>query len=114
MVDQGTRTLWVGDLEKWMDESHLFSYFQHTGHCTQVKVLRDKNSNQSIGSGFAEFTSHAMAKHVIDTHNGQPIGYFPGNFSYGYSSLMAELETGVVYASPKETRESGSRVMSEL
>ena len=74
----GQRTLWVGELEKWMDESHLYTMFQHTGHCTQVKILRDKTTNESINSGFAEFTSPDVAKRVIDTHNGQPISFFPG------------------------------------
>lgn len=67
------KTLWVGDIEPWMDEIYLLSMFAHTRDVVQVKVIRDKSTGLSAGYGFVEFQTHEAAKRVLETHNGQPV-----------------------------------------
>ena len=55
------RTLWIGDLGYWMDETFLYNLFAATGTVTSVKIIRSKTTNVSEGYGFIEFTSHEAA-----------------------------------------------------
>ncbi|KAF7840635.1 polyadenylate-binding protein RBP45 [Senna tora] len=64
------RTLWIGDLQYWMDENYLYTCFAHTGEVASVKVIRNKQSNQSEGYGFIEFFTRAAADRVLQTFNG--------------------------------------------
>ncbi|XP_066373388.1 uncharacterized protein [Miscanthus floridulus] len=65
------RTLWIGDLQYWMDENYVFGRFANTREVQNVKLIRDKNSGQLQGYGFVEFTSRAAAERVLQTYNGQ-------------------------------------------
>ncbi|CAL5014782.1 unnamed protein product [Urochloa decumbens] len=65
------RTLWIGDLQYWMDENYIYGCFASTGEVQSVKLIRDKNSGQLQGYGFVEFTSRAAAERVLQTYNGQ-------------------------------------------
>lgn len=43
--DQSKTTLWMGELEPWMDENFIKGVFLSTsGETVNVKVIRDKNS----------------------------------------------------------------------
>ncbi|KAF8034170.1 hypothetical protein BT93_C0447 [Corymbia citriodora subsp. variegata] len=64
------KTIWIGDLHHWMDETYLHSCFSHTGEVSSVKVIRNKQTGQSEGYGFVEFSSHAMAEKVLQSYNG--------------------------------------------
>uniref|UniRef100_A0A0C9RQ08 TSA: Wollemia nobilis Ref_Wollemi_Transcript_4163_1675 transcribed RNA sequence n=1 Tax=Wollemia nobilis TaxID=56998 RepID=A0A0C9RQ08_9CONI len=64
------KTLWVGDLQFWMDESYLTNCFGHTGEVVSVKIIRNKHTGQSEGYGFMEFISRASAEKVLHTYNG--------------------------------------------
>ncbi|XP_078444201.1 polyadenylate-binding protein RBP47-like [Wolffia australiana] len=64
------RTIWVGDLQFWMDENYLQHCFGLTGEVVLVKVIRNKQTGLSEGYGFVEFQSHAAAEKVIQTFNG--------------------------------------------
>ena len=58
---QDSKTLWVGDIETWMDEAYLANifastgtYFPHShtkniGAVSNVKVIRDKKTGASLG-----------------------------------------------------------------
>ncbi|TVU16206.1 hypothetical protein EJB05_39758 [Eragrostis curvula] len=65
------RTLWIGDLQYWMDENYISNCFLPTGELQSVKLIRDKTSGQLQGYGFVEFTSRAAAERVLQTYNGQ-------------------------------------------
>ncbi|KAJ6797514.1 polyadenylate-binding protein RBP45-like [Iris pallida] len=65
------RTLWIGNLQYWMDENFLHSCFVQTGEFLSAKVIRNKQSGQSEGYGFIEFASRATAENVLQTYNGQ-------------------------------------------
>ncbi|XP_073008524.1 polyadenylate-binding protein RBP45-like isoform X1 [Typha latifolia] len=65
------RTLWIGDLQYWMDENYVFSCFVQTGEVLGVKLIRDKQTGQLQGYGFIEFGSRATAERILQTYNGQ-------------------------------------------
>ncbi|KAM5588666.1 hypothetical protein ABKV19_006900 [Rosa sericea] len=67
------RTLWIGDLQYWMEETYLFSIFANTGEVVSVKVIRNKQTTQSEGYGFIEFVNRAAAERVLQTYNGTPM-----------------------------------------
>ncbi|KAK4258992.1 hypothetical protein QN277_005375 [Acacia crassicarpa] len=64
------RTLWIGDLQFWMDENYLYNCFAHTGEVVSAKVIRNKQTNQSDGYGFIEFLTRAAAERILQTFNG--------------------------------------------
>ncbi|KAI4304825.1 hypothetical protein MLD38_040290 [Melastoma candidum] len=64
------RTLWIGDLQYWVDESYLYSCFSQTGELVSVKIIRNKITGQPEGYGFVEFVSHSAAERVLQTYNG--------------------------------------------
>jgi len=64
------KTLWVGDLQYWMDENYLHTSFVHTGEVQSVKIIRNKQTGYSEGYGFVEFVSHAAAERVLQAYNG--------------------------------------------
>ncbi|KAG1368298.1 Polyadenylate-binding protein RBP45 [Cocos nucifera] len=65
------RTLWIGDLQYWMDENYLYGCFVQTGEVLSVKIIRNKQTGQSEGYGFIEFATRATADRVLQTYNGQ-------------------------------------------
>jgi RNA recognition motif-containing protein len=64
------KTLWVGDIEAWMDEQYLTNLFGKSGRVIKVKIIRDKATNLPIGYGFVEFDSHEVAAKVLELFNG--------------------------------------------
>ncbi|KAK9089685.1 hypothetical protein Scep_028767 [Stephania cephalantha] len=67
------RTLWIGDLAIWMEESYLHSCFAQTNEVVSVKVIRNKQSGQSEGYGFIEFVNRAAAERNLQAYNGTPM-----------------------------------------
>ncbi|PKA63724.1 Polyadenylate-binding protein RBP45B [Apostasia shenzhenica] len=67
------RTLWIGDLQYWMEESYIHSCFAHTGEVVSVKLIRNKQTGQLEGYGFVEFATRATAERVLQTYNGTPM-----------------------------------------
>lgn len=64
------RTLWIGDLQYWMDENYVRSCFSVTAEqIVSAKVIRNKQTMCSEGYGFVEFTSHSQAERVLQTYN---------------------------------------------
>ncbi|CAK9171586.1 unnamed protein product [Ilex paraguariensis] len=63
------KTIWIGDLQQWMDEDYLQSCFAHTGEVITIKVIRNKLTGQSERYGFVEFISHEAAEKVLQNYN---------------------------------------------
>ncbi|KAJ4967373.1 hypothetical protein NE237_019222 [Protea cynaroides] len=55
-------TLWIGDLQYWIDESYLHNCFAHTGEVLSIKIICNKITGQPEGYGFVEFVSHAAVE----------------------------------------------------
>jgi len=68
--DNNPKTLWIGNIEPWMDESYVSNLFSKTAKCVSVKLIKDKQSNENVGYGFIEFESGQIAKKVYELFNG--------------------------------------------
>ncbi|CAA2967390.1 polyadenylate-binding RBP47 [Olea europaea subsp. europaea] len=66
---EDNKTIWIGDLQQWMDETYLQSCFSETGEVVSVKVIRNKHTGQSDRYGFIEFRSHAAAEKVLQGYS---------------------------------------------
>jgi RNA recognition motif-containing protein len=67
-------TLWMGDIEDFMDERFINTSFNLIGFkLSSVKVIRNKITGQPIGYGFVSFESEEIAQKVLHEYNGQQI-----------------------------------------
>ncbi|CAA6659456.1 unnamed protein product [Spirodela intermedia] len=103
------RTIWVGDLQFWMDENYLQHCFGHTGEVVQIKVIRNKQTGQSEGYGFVEFYSHAAAEKILQMFNGVMMptqtSFFEstGHVSSDHSIFVGDLAADVTDTVLQET-----------
>ena len=67
------RTLWMGDLESWMDENYIKTLFKKYGEHVSVKIMRDKSQVKSPGYGFIEFNTPSAAERLLSQLNGTMI-----------------------------------------
>eukprot|EP00897_Mesotaenium_endlicherianum_P004067 jgi/Mesen1/3689/ME000202S02775 len=81
------KTLWIGDLQYWMDENYLWTAFSQTGEVQSAKVIRNKTTGQSEGYGFLEFANHAAAERVLQTYNGHPMPQTEQPFRLNWASF---------------------------
>ncbi|KAI9096257.1 hypothetical protein DFS34DRAFT_581585 [Phlyctochytrium arcticum] len=70
--DQKT-TLWMGELEPWMDENYIRELWRRLGENVNVKMIRDKFSGGNAGYCFVDFTTNAGAVKQLNTINGTMI-----------------------------------------
>ncbi|GMH30252.1 hypothetical protein Nepgr_032095 [Nepenthes gracilis] len=83
------RTLWIGGLQYWMDESYIQSCFAQTNEVVSVKVIRNKQTSQPEGYGFIDFVSRAAAERVLQTYNGTLMPNVEQNFRLNWASYGA-------------------------
>ncbi|XP_028105199.1 polyadenylate-binding protein RBP47-like [Camellia sinensis] len=83
------RTIWIGDLQQWMDEGYINTCFAHTGEVNSVKVIRSKQTSQSEGYGFIEFLSHAAAEKVLQSFNGTTMPNTEQTFRLNWATFSA-------------------------
>uniref|UniRef100_A0A7N0UE88 RRM domain-containing protein n=2 Tax=Kalanchoe fedtschenkoi TaxID=63787 RepID=A0A7N0UE88_KALFE len=83
------RTLWIGDLQYWMDENYVYTCFAQTNEVATVKLIRNKQTNQLEGYGFVEFVSRAAAERVLQTFNGTLMPSVEQNFRLNWASFSA-------------------------
>ncbi|KAM7504174.1 hypothetical protein LguiB_003078 [Lonicera macranthoides] len=83
------RSLWIGDLQYWMDEAYINNCFYHTGELVSVKVIRNKQTGQPEGYGFLEFRSRAAAEKALQTYNGSLMPNSEQNFRLNWATLGA-------------------------
>eukprot|EP00232_Nephroselmis_pyriformis_P025449 CAMPEP_0182866768 /NCGR_PEP_ID=MMETSP0034_2-20130328/8372_1 /TAXON_ID=156128 /ORGANISM="Nephroselmis pyriformis, Strain CCMP717" /LENGTH=184 /DNA_ID=CAMNT_0024999099 /DNA_START=78 /DNA_END=629 /DNA_ORIENTATION=+ len=72
-TESESRTLWMGDLNYWMDENYLYGLFAHTGDVVTTKIIRNKVSGYSEGYGFIQFKARPSAEKILRTYNGMQI-----------------------------------------
>ncbi|CAA0835908.1 Polyadenylate-binding protein RBP45B [Striga hermonthica] len=89
IADDGIRSLWIGDLQYWMDEQYLYGCFATTGEVVAAKVIRNKQTGQSEGYGFIEFASHAAAERNLQTYNGSLMPNVEQTFRLNWASMGA-------------------------
>ncbi|KAK6283581.1 hypothetical protein POUND7_002533 [Theobroma cacao] len=83
------RTLWIGDLQYYMDENYLLGCFAQTGEVVSVKVIRNKQTGQVEGYGFIEFVSRGAAERVLQTYNGTPMPNGENNYRLNWASFSS-------------------------
>ncbi|KAL2944583.1 Polyadenylate-binding protein RBP45 [Bienertia sinuspersici] len=83
------RSLWIGDLQYWMDENFIFSCFAASGEVVSVKVIRNKQTNLSEGYGFIEFANRAAAERTLATYNGTVMPQTEQAFRLNWATLGA-------------------------
>ncbi|XP_021594346.1 polyadenylate-binding protein RBP45C isoform X1 [Manihot esculenta] len=83
------KSLWIGDLQQWMDENYLFSIFANTGEVVSAKVIRNKQTGLPEGYGFIEFVSRAAAERILQTYNGTLMPNTEQNFRLNWATLSA-------------------------
>ncbi|GAB2277803.1 Polyadenylate-binding protein rbp45, variant 2 [Dionaea muscipula] len=83
------RSLWIGDLQYWMDENYLWTCFAQAGEVVSVKVIRNKHTAQPEGYGFIEFVSRAAAERVLLSYNGQVMPNSEQTFRLNWATLGA-------------------------
>jgi len=65
-------TLWMGDLETYMDENFIKQAFTTMGESAiYVKIMRNRYTGQPFGYGFVEFESEDVALRVLHRVNGK-------------------------------------------
>ncbi|CAE6174543.1 unnamed protein product [Arabidopsis arenosa] len=83
------RSLWIGDLQPWMEENYLMNIFATTGDATSAKVIRNKQSGYSEGYGFIEFVNHATAERILQAYNGATMPNSDQAFRLNWAQLGA-------------------------
>nr|XP_002125303.1 tRNA selenocysteine 1-associated protein 1-like isoform X1 [Ciona intestinalis] len=68
-----SRSLWMGDLEPYMDETFVNKAFLQVSQPVSVKVIRRKDNGLPAGYCFIEFPSEAEAERVLKLVNGTTI-----------------------------------------
>jgi RNA recognition motif-containing protein len=83
------KTIWVGDLQNWMDEAYLNSAFTSAEEreIVSLKVIRNKHNGSSEGYGFVEFESHDVADKVLQEFNGAPMPNTDQPFRLNWASF---------------------------
>jgi len=89
------RTLWIGDLQHWMDETYLYNAFAPVGpqQVTSVKIIRNKQTGQPEGYGFIEFLSRAAAEYALN-FNGQMMPAVEQVFKLNWASCSSGDKRG--------------------
>ncbi|KAH9606691.1 hypothetical protein KSS87_014900 [Heliosperma pusillum] len=85
-ADEELCTLWIGDLQHWMDESYISQTFCLTDELVSVKIIRNKQTMQSECYGFIEFNSHVAAERMLKTYNGTLMPNSEQNFRLNWAS----------------------------
>ena len=102
-----SHTLWMGDIESWMDEAYIAKAFSQLGYgsvLASVKIIRDK-TEQTVGYGFVEFNTREAAQHILITLNGAQI---PG------TSKRFKLNEAVYGGGVKAADTSASKAQQEI
>ncbi|CAO2842558.1 unnamed protein product [Amaranthus hypochondriacus] len=88
------RTIWIGNLQHWMDENYISSCFAHTGELVNSKIIRNKQTSQSKCYGFIEFSSHAAAERILQTYNNTLMPHVEQNYRLSWASASYEIFVG--------------------
>ncbi|KAJ8651683.1 hypothetical protein O0I10_012751 [Lichtheimia ornata] len=79
-------TLWMGELEPWMDEQYLRQLWFNLNETVMVKVIRDKVTGASAGYAFVDFGSTMNAQRALNTFNGTIIPNTHKQFKLNWAS----------------------------
>ncbi len=70
--DKSSKSLWIGELEQWMDSSYLIeSCLSYNIPIKSAKIIRDRKNGCSMGYGFLIFDSKEIAEKALSNLNGK-------------------------------------------
>ena len=78
-------TLWMGELEPWIDENFVRSVWYGLGENVNVKMIRDKFSGSNAGYCFVDFQNSSAAGNALQ-RNGQMIPNTQRPFKLNWAS----------------------------
>jgi len=84
-----SKTLWIGEIDGWMDEKFLAKVFSEYAIVKNVKVIRDKVTGMHQGYGFIEFESAEVANFVLETCSGNMIPNSNKPFKLNWATFSA-------------------------
>ncbi|KAJ9086519.1 hypothetical protein DSO57_1003447 [Entomophthora muscae] len=91
----GRSTLWMGELEPWMDEGALRQIWASVGFSVMPKVIHHRGTGQSAGYGFVEFARPTEAQRALTTLQGTPLPgtrkVFRLNWALGVDTFPSSL-----------------------
>ncbi|KUI65786.1 hypothetical protein VM1G_02182 [Cytospora mali] len=102
VTNEAARTLWMGELDSWMDEQFIKTLYQNqTGNDVNVKIIRDRGTGNA-GYCFVEFPSAEAANKAL-AMNGTPIPgsnnrHFKLNWASGGGLIDRRDERGPEYS----------------
>ncbi|KAL4488785.1 hypothetical protein ABPG72_016438 [Tetrahymena utriculariae] len=94
MSNSDLRTLWVGDIEAWMNEQFIESVFNKVGKVVSVKLIRTKETSLPAGYCFVEFQTHEQAERILMNYNQQLIPGTPNTFRMNWGKNPTN--TGII------------------
>ncbi|KAL1561039.1 Polyadenylate-binding protein rbp47 [Salvia divinorum] len=86
---EDNKTIWIGDLQQWMDEGYIHSCFSQSGEVVSAKIIRNKQTGHSERYGFIEFNSHEAAEKVLQSFNGTTMPNTEQPFRLNWAAFSA-------------------------
>ncbi|KAJ9670670.1 hypothetical protein PVL29_026920 [Vitis rotundifolia] len=77
-------SLYVGDLESNVTDSHLFDLFGQLGPVVSVRVCRDLSTRRSLGYGYVNYGNTQDAARALDMLNFTPLNGKPIRIMYSF------------------------------
>ena len=68
--DNKSSTLWIGNIEPWMDDKYVINLFSKSAVAVSVKLIKDRGTGQNVGYGFIEFETCEIAANIYRLFNG--------------------------------------------
>lgn len=66
-----SNSLWMGDIETWMDENYIKELFKNIANVVSVKIM--KKNGMPVGYCFVEFENSQIANYVLENYNGKTV-----------------------------------------
>jgi RNA recognition motif-containing protein len=74
-MEQQTKTLWMGNIESYMDESFVVGLYSSRGiQVNSVKIVRNAANPTGMSYAFVDFLDRATAERTLGTLNNTPHG----------------------------------------
>ena len=90
-------SLWMGDIESWMNETEIKNLFKGIANVNSVKIM--KKNNISLCYCFVEFDSPEIANYVLEKFNNKP-----GLYSDRLFKLARAIHSGKMAAEFKQIK----------
>jgi RNA recognition motif-containing protein len=94
-----SKTLWIGDLETWMDESFLQSLLGSLGYSkdlSSIKLIKDKATGLPLKYGFLEFLTHDAAANFYQNYNNRIVPNTVKQFKLNWAAYGGGTKVGSI------------------